>query len=92
MKMKEIKIKIYGWSDLKKWFWDRFCYPRRKLVAEWLDYYGDEARSLVEKVLVKYNKEDLKKDDYAALHRALRDWDGEIKKIRDRTEYLIMLK
>lgn len=30
------KIKIYGWSDLKKWFWDRFCFPRRKLVAEWL--------------------------------------------------------
>ena len=90
--MKEIKIKIYGWSDLKKWFWDRFCYPRRKLVAEWLDYYGDEVRSLFEKVLVKYNKEDLKKDDYAALHKALKDWDDEIKKIRDRTEYLIMLK
>ena len=40
--MKEIKIKIYGWSDLKKWFWDRFCFPRRKLVAEWLDYGEDK--------------------------------------------------
>lgn len=90
--MKEIKIKIYGWSDLKKWFWDRFCFPRRKLVAEWLDYYGDEGRSLVEKVLLKYNNIDLKKDDYAALHKALKYWDVEIKKIRDRTEELIMMK
>ena len=59
--MKEIKIKIYGWSDLKKWFWDRFCFPRRKLVAKWLDYYCSEERILVENVLVKYNKEDLEK-------------------------------
>ena len=90
--MKEIKIKIYGWSDLKKWFWDRFCFPRRKLVAEWLDYYGDEARSLVEKVLLKYQKEDLEKDNYALLSKALKDWDMEIKKICDRTEELIMMK
>ena len=90
--MKEIKIKIYGWYDLKKWFWDRFCFPRRKLIVEWLDYYGDEERSLVEKVLLKYNKEDLKKDDYALLSKALEDWDVEIKKIRDRTMELIMMK
>lgn len=89
--MKEIKIKIYGWSDLKKWFWDRFCFPRRKLVAEWLHYYCEE-RSLVENVLLKYNKEDLEKDDFAALSKALNDWDVEIKKIRDRTEKLIMMK
>ena len=57
-----------------------------------LDYYGDEARSLFEKVLVKYNKEDLKKDDYATLSEALKDWDREIKKIRDETEELIMMK
>ena len=43
--MKEIKIKIYGWSDLKKWFWDRFCFPRRKLIAEWLRYYYCEERA-----------------------------------------------
>ena len=90
--MKEIKIKIYEWYDLKKWFWDRFCFPRRKLVVEWLDYYDDEARSLFEKLLLKYNKEDLEKDNYAALHRALKDWDVEIKKIRDRTEEFIMMK
>ena len=90
--MKEITIKIYGWSDLKKWFWDRFCFPRRKLVVEWLDYYSDGARILVEKVLVKYNKEVLEKDDYALLSKALKDWDEESKKIRDRTEELIMMK
>ena len=90
--MKEIKIKIYGWSDLKKWLWYRFCFPRRKLIVEWLDYYGDEERSLVEKVLLKYNKEDLKKDDYALLSKALEDWDVEIKKIRDKTEDCIMMK
>ena len=90
--MKEIKIKIYGWSDLKKWFWDRFCFPRRKLIAEQLRYYYCEERSLVEKVLLKYNKEDLKKDDYALLSKALEDWDVEIKKIRDRTEEFIMMK
>ena len=86
--MKEIKIKIYGWSDLKKWF----CFPKRKLVAEWLDYYDDEVRSLVEKFLLKYNKEDLEKDNYALFHKALRDWDEESHKIRDRTEEFIMMK
>lgn len=97
--MKEITIKIYEWSDLKKWcsdlkkwFWDLFCFPRRKLVAEWLDYYGDEARSLVERILLKYNKEDLEKDNYALLSKALEEWDVEIKKIRDRTEKFIMMK
>lgn len=92
MKEIKIKIKIYGWYDLKKWFWDRFCFPRRKLIVEWLDYYGDEASSLFEKLLLKYNKEDLEKDNYALLHNALKDWDVEIKKIRDRTEDFIMMK
>ena len=90
--MKEIKIKIYGWYELKKWFWDRFCFPRRKLVAEWLDYYGDEVSSLFEKFLLKYNKKDLEIDNYCALSKAVKDWDEEIKKIRDRTEEFIMMK
>lgn len=90
--MKEIKIKIYGWSDLKKWFWDRFCFPRRKLVAMWLEYHSSEMRSLVEKFLLKYNNVDLEKDDYALLSKALKDWDEETKKICDRTEELIMMK
>ena len=90
--MKEIKIKIYGWSDLKKWFWDRFYLPRRKVVAECLDYYYSEVRSLAERLLIFYNREDLEIDNYAALSRALQDWDVEIKKIRDRTMELIMMK
>lgn len=90
--MKEIKIKLYGWSDLKKWFWDQFCFPRRKLVAEWLEYNRSEIRSLIEKLLLKYNNVDLEKDDYALLSKALKDWDEESKKISDRTEELIMMK
>ena len=90
--MKEIRIKIYGWSDLKKWFWNSLCFPRRKLVAKWLDYYYCEERNLIKEFLLKYNKQDLKKDDYAALSKALYYWEKEIKKIRDKTEKLIMMK
>lgn len=90
--MKEIRIKIYQWSDLKKWFWDTLCFPRRKLVAEWLDYYRCEERSLVAKVLLKYNKQDLEKDDYAALSKALYYWEKENKKICDETVKQIMMK
>lgn len=90
--MKEIKIKIYGWSDLKKWFWDKFCFPRRKLVVDWLEYHRCKMRSLVEKILLKYNDEDLEKDDFALLSKALKDWDVEVKKIYDETEELIMMK
>lgn len=32
--MIELKIKIPTWSDFTKWFWDKFCFPRRKIVAE----------------------------------------------------------
>lgn len=91
-KMKEITIKIYGWSDLKKWFWDKFCFPRRKLVAMWLDDHNYEIRRLVEKILIKYNNVDLEKDTYALLSKALEDWDEESKKISDKTKELIMKK
>ena len=90
--MKEIRIKIYGWSDLKKWFWDTLCFPRRKLVAEWLDYYCCEERNLVEKVLLKYNNKDLEKDDYAILSEAIEYWDKKSKKICDETVKQIMMK
>lgn len=90
--MKEIKIKIYEWSDLKKWFWDQFCFPRRKLVVMWLEYHNSEIRSLVEKLFLKYNNVDLEKDEYALLSKALKDYDEELKKISDRIEELIMEK
>ena len=90
--MREIRIKIYGWSDLKKWFWDSLCFPRRKLVAEWLDYYNDNISSLVEEFLVKYNNKDLEKDNYAILGKAIKDWNKESKKIYDETMKMIMMK
>ena len=90
--MKEIRIKIYGWSYLKKWFWDTLCFPRRKLVAEWLDYYNDNISSLVEEFLVKYNNKDLEKDNYAILGKAIKDWNKESKKIYDETMKMIMMK
>ena len=90
--MKEIRIKIYGWSELKKWFWDSLCFPRRKLVAKWLDYYNEQMRIYTEELLLKYNNKDLEKDNYAILSKALKDWDKESKKIYDETMEMIMMK
>ena len=36
-----IKIKIPQWEDITKWFWDKFCFPRRKAVAEYFEWYND---------------------------------------------------
>lgn len=58
----------------------------------WLEYHSSEVRSLVEKILIKYNNEDLEKDNYALLSKALKDWDEESKEVYDRTEKLIMMK
>lgn len=61
-------------------------------MATWLEYHRREIRSLVEKFLLKYNNFDFEKDNYALLSKALKDWDEESKKIRDKTEELIMMK
>ena len=37
-----IKINIPQWTDITKWFWDKFCFPRRKVVAEYFELYNDE--------------------------------------------------
>ena len=37
-----IKIKIPQWEDITKWFWDKFCFPRRKVVAEYFEWYNEE--------------------------------------------------
>ena len=37
-----IKIKIPQWEDITKWFWDKFCFPRRKVVAEYIEWKGIE--------------------------------------------------
>lgn len=36
-----IKIEIPQWKDITKWFWDKFCFPRRKVVAEYFELYND---------------------------------------------------
>ena len=36
-----IKIEIPQWKDITKWFWDKFCFPRRKVVAEDFERYND---------------------------------------------------
>ena len=89
--MKEISIKIYGWSDLKKWFSDRLCFSRRKLVAESLESYNDDMRRLTIGLLLKYNNKDIK-SDYDILSQAIKDWNKESKKIYDETMKLIMMK
>ena len=37
-----IKIKIPQWEDITKWFWDKFCFPRRKEVTEYFEWYNEE--------------------------------------------------
>ena len=44
-----IKINIPQWKDFTKWFWDKFCFPRRKVVAKYFELYNDEvATELIE--------------------------------------------
>lgn len=91
--MKEVKIKIYGWSDLKKWFWDRFCFPRRKLVTEWLKYHNSEVRSIVEKYIISCPRLSVNSDnDMEVLSKILRSYDKEVDEVTARTEKLIMMK
>ena len=90
--MKEIRIKIYGWSDLKKWFWDRLCFSRRKLITESFEIHNDAMRRLVLELLLKYNNKDVKENDFAILSQVIEYWDKETKKICDETMKQIMMK
>lgn len=91
--MKEIKIKIYGWSDFKKWLWDRFFFPRRKLVSEWLTFHNDKLSSEFERLLIKHGCLDIEKgEDLDALNSALIEWHDVVRDITSDTEKLIMLK
>ena len=36
-----IEVKIPQWKDITKWFWDKFCFQRRKVVAEEFEWYND---------------------------------------------------
>ena len=89
--MKEIRIKIYGWSDLKKWFRDRLCFSRRKLITESLEIYNDDMRRLTIGLLLKYNNKDIK-SDYDIFSEAIEYWNNESRKICNETEKRIMMK
>ena len=90
--MKEIRIKIYQWSDLKKWLSDRLCFSRRKLVAESLESYSENIRRPVIELLLKYNNKDVEENDFAILSQAIEYWNKESKKICDETVKQIMMK
>ena len=90
--MKEIRIKIYGWSDLKKWCRNRLCFSRRKLVAESLEIHNDAMRRLALELLLKYNNKDVQENDFAILSEAIEYWNKESKKICDETVKQIMMK
>ena len=90
--MKEIRIKIYGWSDLKKWFSDRLCFSKRKLITESLEIHNDAIRRLVLELLLKYNNKDIEENDFAILSQVIEYWNKESKKIYDETMEMIMMK
>ena len=90
--MKEIRIKIYGLSDLKKWCRDKLCFSRRKLITESLEIYNDAMRRLVLELLLKYNDKDVEENDFAILSQVIEYWNKESKKICDETVKQIMMK
>lgn len=90
--MKQITFNLPQWRDLTQWFWDRFCFPRRKLVKEWILSHNDELVSMTERILLKYQGVDLSKDNFKELSNALNDWNKECDKITDETVKLIMQK
>ena len=61
--MIELKIKIPTWNDFTKWFWDKFCFPRRKIVAEYFEWYNMEVKSDIIKYL--YDKWDCENNENA---------------------------
>lgn len=53
-----VEVKIPQWKDITKWFWDKFCFPRRKVVAEYFEWYNDElARELVDYLYIAWDCE-----------------------------------
>ena len=62
--MKEIRIKIYGWSDLKNWCRNRLCFSRKKLITESLEIHNDAMRRLALELLLKYNNKDVQENDF----------------------------
>lgn len=59
----KIKIKIPQWKDFTKWFWDQFCFPRRKIVTEYFEWYSQEIKTnLINYLFEKWNCGDNKNE------------------------------
>ena len=90
--MKEIRIKIPQWSDFTKWFWDRFCYPRRKIVTEWIEYHDECLKKKITDYLWDYldcNVDSKESERFGKVEKMLDTIFKEQDKI---TEQLIMMK
>ena len=85
-------IKIPQWSDFSKWFWDRFCYPRRKIVAEWIEYHDKCIKKKITDYLWDYldcNVDSEESERFGKVEKMLENIFKEQDKI---TEQLIMMK
>lgn len=51
--MIQVQFNIWTWKDYKKWFWDKFCFPRRKEITNWLTYHNSE---IIDEALDCYSK------------------------------------
>ena len=75
--MKTITINIYGWKDFTQWFWNKFCFPRRKLIADWIEYHNDRCLSKFEYVILDATGWNLDKAEELAkfqeLHSRMRE-------------------
>lgn len=93
MKRISFTITLYGWSDLKKWFWDQFCFPRRKIVSDWLDYHNSQIKSDI--VGYYYTKQKLDYSKTEDMYR-VKEFEQAVKDIIDKqtkiTKEFIMAK
>ena len=90
--MKEIRIKIPQWSDFTKWFWDRFCYPRRKIVTEWIEYHDECLKKKITDYLWDYldcNVDSKESERFGKVEKMIETIFKEQDKI---TEQLMMMK
>lgn len=85
-------IKIPQWSDFAKWFWDRFCYPRRKQVAEWIEYHDDCLQNKIRDYLWDYLDCNVNSTEAERFKKVERMLDTIFKEQYKITEKLIMMK
>ena len=63
-----IRINIPQWEDITKWFWDKFCFPRRKVVAEYFEWYNGRLVSKLVDYLYEAWDCEHDKNSFATLH------------------------